>query len=151
MPFNWTTPIGYSIAIVLQLYIVSETLHYVSSMLSLAIGSFFFSCSLVAELKNETKSYNQIISNENKLQLEMRAQLCERIQFSYMKRWVQQVEQLMEVESGRNYLWKSMMYPISSPSLSLAFEDCLMFLSNSIEQHWQFSSWAALVQYALHC
>lgn len=85
MPFDWKNPLGYSIAIVFQLLIVSQPLRFIGCMMSIGVGGYYFGWSLVNEFKNETKSYNEII-NGKASRLELRTQLCERIRFSYVKR-----------------------------------------------------------------
>lgn len=85
MPFDWKKPFGYSIAIIFQLILFSQSLQFIAYMLSLAIGYYLFAIAQMKEIKNEIKSYNAFLKNKPS-QSELLMRLGETIRFSNLKR-----------------------------------------------------------------
>lgn len=85
MPFDWKNPLGYSIAIFLELAMVSFTLRYMSYMASLGIGLYSFGILLANGLRDRLISFNGMIRDQTP-RSELLAHFCESIRLSYL-RW----------------------------------------------------------------
>lgn len=118
-----------------------------------SIGSFFFTCALVKDLKNDIESYNKILCNKKIPESEKLAQLCERIRFSYLKRWVVMIDECWNYENrvfGRRFTISHFLSPFA-PSPLHPSPDYSINLLNFIKPHWRSSFWDAPELYVLQC
>lgn len=86
-----------------------------------SVGSFFFTCALVKDLKNDIESYNKIMCNKKIPESEKLTQLCERIRFSYLKQWVVMIDECWNYENrvfGRRFTISHFLSPFASSPLS---------------------------------
>lgn len=86
VPFHWKTPIGYLIAVVLQLLILAYPARFVSWMLSLAMGGYLFAMSLVNDIKEMIDSINENIKTKTTRRPALVKQITETVRFTGLKR-----------------------------------------------------------------
>lgn len=58
-PFDWNNPIGYSIAVGLQMWIVSFSLRFVAPFTSYAMVAFIFACSICKDLRDDIRAISE--------------------------------------------------------------------------------------------
>lgn len=63
-PSFWNDPVGYLIAVVLQLVMIAYPMCYMGSFLSLAFAAFMLAISVAKELKGIAKSINKRLKNK---------------------------------------------------------------------------------------
>ena len=85
-PFDWKNPIGYFIAVLLQIHIVSIPFRYVAPFASLGIAALLFSCSMAKDVKNDIDAINESAQLERSREY-IFEQLSELIQFTNLKRF----------------------------------------------------------------
>lgn len=66
IPFDWKNPIGYLIAVILQLIVTLYSMCYMGSFLSLAFGTFLFTISIAKDLKSILISINKRVNKKPK-------------------------------------------------------------------------------------
>lgn len=86
LPFNWRTPIGFSVACLIQLRIISIPLCFVRTLLLLAAGSLIFSLSIAEDHECDLNSINESIRSEQSRALIL-GQINEFIKSSNIKRF----------------------------------------------------------------
>ena len=84
-PFDWKNPIGYLIAVGLQLIMVFIALHYVACFLTLAIGSVMFSLSIAEDIKDSLIFIDESAKSKQSLP-HMMKQLIELIRFTNLRK-----------------------------------------------------------------
>lgn len=85
MPFYWKNPLGYLIAVVLELVVYSLPILYYANMMSIAIGGYFFGITVLKDCKNITKSCNRMIKHSKATQLEILKRLYDGVCLSKPK------------------------------------------------------------------
>lgn len=85
-PFDWKNPIGYSLAIFLQLRIVKIPLGYISAFISLGGGSFLFSLSIAEDNQCDLNSINESI-HFGRFREQILEQFNEFVRFTNLKRF----------------------------------------------------------------
>lgn len=60
MPFDWKSPIGYLIAVLLELVVALYPMCYLGSFLSLAVGSFIFATAVTKDLDGTLASIKKL-------------------------------------------------------------------------------------------
>ena len=61
LPFNWKNPIGYGIAVALQISIVSYPLRYLACFFTLAFGAYLIGTTIAKHVVEDMKSTNDDI------------------------------------------------------------------------------------------
>lgn len=59
LPFDWKNPIGYLMAVALQIQIASVLIQYIETFLTLGFAGLLFIFSLVKDLINDLKRFNK--------------------------------------------------------------------------------------------
>lgn len=135
MPFDWKNPLGFSIAIVLQLAMVSFTLRYMSYMVSLEIGLYSFGILLINGSRDSVLLLNEMIRNQAP-RSELKAHVCESVRLSHLKWW------FIKMNFNLNKLGMTVLSK---------FVGLLLASLIYIKQHWQWSFWVAPLAFVLPC
>lgn len=86
MPFDWKNPLGFAIAIGLELAMVSFTMRYMSYMVSLGIGLYSFGILFANGIRGRLISFKEKIRDRTP-RSELLDHFCESIRLSYL-RWL---------------------------------------------------------------
>lgn len=101
-PFNWRTPLGYFIAVILQLISVSLPMRYIGCFVSFALAGFVIALALAKDMKGHIKLFDEYA----KAKLPERTvyhQLAELIRFTTIKRlvWLG----IFDLSPFKRYIW----------------------------------------------
>lgn len=80
LPFNWKNPIGYSIAVVVQLHMVSLCLRYIDCVMILGFAALLFAFTFVKDIKGDLERFNRLAKIKKTQDRSMKP-LCEIIGF----------------------------------------------------------------------
>lgn len=84
LPFNWKNPIGYWIAVNLQLVFAATPLEFMGCFVSLAFASLIFVFSFRKDISDHLNEIDQDIKSK-KLRSKVMEQLAELIQFTQLR------------------------------------------------------------------